>query len=84
MLSGWPLGLDFMFRLIRSATVGCLPHLTLELYRDMGAGQQGATYLQNFFGRKGIATVDPKNIQAILAVHFRDLDGVLLSENKTY
>jgi len=68
----WPLALDFMLRLAKADAAGLLPPFTVTLYNEMGAGQKGATYQQNFVGRIGIATVDPKNIQAILATQFNE------------
>jgi hypothetical protein len=68
----WPLGLDFMLRLANADAAGLLPDFVVTLYNEMGGGQKGATYQQNFLGNIGIVTVDPKNIQAILATQFKD------------
>jgi hypothetical protein len=65
----WPFGLDFMWRLVKADRAGLLPPFTLIMYKEMGGA---TTHEQNFIGRIGLVTVDPKNIQAILATQFHD------------
>lgn len=64
----WPLGLDFLVELLQWDNARRLPPFTQELHRRAGAD----TWEQANFGVPGLVTVDPKNIQHVLAVQFDD------------
>jgi len=64
----WPLGLDFLVELLQWDKANRLPPFTQELHRRSG----GDTWEQANFGIPGLVTVDPKNIQAVLATQFDD------------
>jgi hypothetical protein len=47
----------------------CVPDMFLDVYGELG---HSSTWTQYFLGADTIVTVDPKNIQAILATQFND------------
>src|SRR5437762_14321368 len=55
----WPFGLDFILRVVKADREHLLPPFTYTMYKEMGGA---TTHEQNFIGKKGIVTVDPKNI----------------------
>lgn len=63
-----PLGLDFLWRLIQWDSQNLLPPFTYHLYKEMGV----PTWEQSFLGVNAMVTVDPKNVQALLATQFKD------------
>ena len=65
----WPLGLDMVYRILKASKEKRVPDLFLELYEEM---DHAATWWQRMLGNETILTVDPKNIQAILATQFQD------------
>jgi len=65
-----PLGLDFLYRLVSWDADYQLPPFTYQLYKEMGV----STWEQSFLGVNAFATVDPKNVQAVLATQFHDFE----------
>ena len=63
-----PLGVDYLMRLVRWDNDNLLPPFTYQLFKEIGA----PTWEQSFLGVNALATVDPKNIQAVLATQFKD------------
>ena len=72
-----------------------VPNEIVDIHREVGVN----TWNQNFFGTDVIATVDPKNIQAVLATQFNDFalgelrrknffpllgNGIFTSDGKTW
>ena len=66
----WPLGVEFMLRLVKADKEKVLPDEFLRIARELGV----PTWEQNFLGDHAIVTLDPKNIQAILATQFQDFE----------
>ncbi len=64
-----PLAIDIAQRLMKADTEKRVPDLFLDVYEELG---RVATWKQYFLGTDAILTVDPKNIQAILATQFND------------
>ncbi|KAL4888312.1 cytochrome P450 [Aspergillus ambiguus] len=66
-----PLGLDQVYRLLKADQVGQIPEFFAQVFREEGGRRtiQGST-----FGSTYIQTVDPKNIQALLATQFHDFE----------
>ncbi len=64
-----PLAVDIARRLIKADKEKRIPDLFLNIYEELG---RPATWKQYFLGDDSILTVDPKNIQAILATQFND------------
>jgi hypothetical protein len=66
----WPMGADLAKQLMDADKQQIVPNYMLNLYEnDMGCR---STWRQNFLGTPNFATVDPKNIQAMLATQFSD------------
>lgn len=61
----WPCGLDLLLKVFRYAQ----EEKVLRLFVDV-VGESGTTFEQRLLGVKGIDTVDPKNIEAILSTDF--------------
>jgi hypothetical protein len=64
----YPLGLDLLFRLSAADKRDRVPDEILELYREVKAD----TFANSFLGRRSVLTINPKNVQAILATQFHD------------
>jgi hypothetical protein len=64
-----PLGIDVLQRIMRADREKRVPDMFLEVYRELGGP---STWVQCFLGTDAFVTVDPKNIQAILATQFDD------------
>lgn len=62
----FPLGLDFLWRLSKWDADYKLPILTVQFYKEM----QVATWEQTFLGVTALVTLDPQNVQAVLATQF--------------
>jgi hypothetical protein len=62
-------GLDLVFRLSKAAREQTLPEEFVRIYEEMGRPN---TWVQSVLGAKTILTVDPQNIQAVLAKQFHD------------
>ncbi|KAL1304470.1 hypothetical protein AAFC00_003462 [Neodothiora populina] len=65
--SKWPLGIDLIVQAFQAANAG---HI-LKFFGSM-IETHGATFEQNLLGARGIDTVDPENIEAILSTQFKD------------
>lgn len=63
-----PLGLDFLRRMLRADAEGRVPDEILTIYRETGE----KTMKHHFLGRTQFNTIEPKNIQAVLATQFSD------------
>jgi len=63
-----PYGIDSILSLMKADRENRVPQQILKVNREVGA----ATFVQNNGGHDLIATSDPKNIQAILALQFKD------------
>jgi hypothetical protein len=64
----WPLGTDMVWRLIQADRNQVVPDEFIAIANEVGV----ATWEQNLLGDPSIVTIDPKNIQAILATQFND------------
>jgi hypothetical protein len=64
-----PLGIDLARRVMKADQERRVPDMFLDVYEELGWPN---TWVQYFMGRDTISTVDPKNIQAILATQFND------------
>lgn len=64
-----PFGIDMLQRMIKADGEKRVPDLMLDIYEEMGRKH---TWLHLFFGMESIWTVDPINIQAILATQFQE------------
>lgn len=67
----WPLGLDILKRYIDAANAQVLQNDDVELYKELGCRP---TWYQNILGSWHYYTMDPKNVQAILATQFKDFE----------
>jgi len=63
-----PLGIDFLRRLLRASAEGRFPDEMATVYQDGGA----KTLKHRFLGRTVFHTIEPKNLQAMLATQFSD------------
>lgn len=66
----WPLGIDMAKAVMDADKQQIVPSFFLDLYEN--ECECRATWEQNFLGTPNFATVDPKNIQAMLATQFND------------
>ena len=69
MPNAWPLGLNHLFRAFRLASKGRILALFVEIVDEM----EVSTFEQRLLGSRGINTVDPKNIEAILSSQFQGM-----------
>lgn len=63
----WPLGLDLLVKAFKHAR----EMRVLQLFLDV-VEESGTTFEQNLLGARGVDTIDPKNIEAILSTNFSD------------
>ena len=63
----WPLGLDLLVKAFRHAR----EMQVLQFFLDVVEGS-GTTFEQNLLGARGVDTIDPKNIEAVLSTNFSD------------
>jgi hypothetical protein len=61
----WPLGLELVFKAFRVAGEQRLLHLMNDIIKETGT-----TFEQNLLGARGVDTVEPANIEAILSTQF--------------
>lgn len=61
----WPLGLDFLIKVIRYGKAQQI----LKFFLDV-IDESGTTFEQSLLGARGIDTVDPENIEAVLSTQF--------------
>lgn len=66
----YPGGIDHILRIIKADQRGDIPNEYFKIYKE----QDYKTYEQALLGSKQFATVDPKNVQAILATQFQDFE----------
>jgi cytochrome P450 len=66
----WPLGIDLLRQLIDADQKERVPQFLLETQQELKVG----TWVQNLMGEDMIATMEPKNIQALLATQFSDFE----------
>ena len=66
-----PLGIDLAHRVVKADREKCVPDMFLAVYEELGCP---STWTQLFLGTETLVTVDPKNIQAILATQFNDFE----------
>lgn len=64
-----PWGIDFAYLLLEADRQKRAPDYFIELYESLG---RPSTWLQLLAGSDNIMTVDPKNLQALLATQFKD------------
>ena len=64
-----PLGIDMLQRMIKADREKRVADLLFNVYEEVG---RASTWSQLFFGIESFYTVDPVNIQAILATQFKD------------
>lgn len=64
----YPLGVDLVWRLVKADKAQVIPDEMVAIYNELKVN----TWSQNMLGDSFIATVDPKNIQAVLATQFND------------
>lgn len=67
--STWPFGLDLLLKAFRYAREERILSLFLDVVDD-----SGTTFEQSLLGARGIDTVDPENIEAILSKDFASYD----------
>ncbi|QLI72644.1 uncharacterized protein G6M90_00g083950 [Metarhizium brunneum] len=72
----WPLGLDLLLKAFTYARRGQILHYFLQVVE-----QSGTTFQQNLLGGRGVNTVDPANIEAILSTNFNDYSLGLRAPN---
>jgi cytochrome P450 len=65
-----PLGLDLLWRLSKWDANYKLPMLTVQFFKEM----QVPTWEQSFLGVTALVTLDPQNVQAILATQFNHFE----------
>lgn len=63
-----PYGIDYLLTLVKADRENRVPQQLLKISREV----KSATFVQNFAGHDSIGTSDPKNIQALLALQFKD------------
>ncbi|PHH84806.1 hypothetical protein CDD83_1342 [Cordyceps sp. RAO-2017] len=63
----WPLGLDLLVKAFQHARQMQILAFFLDVVE-----QSGTTFEQRLLGARGIGTVDPRNIEAILSTNFDD------------
>ncbi|KZL80721.1 cytochrome p450 [Colletotrichum incanum] len=63
-------GIDHVARLLNADRKGQVPTEYLKIYKE----QKDYTYEQTILGTKQIMTIDPPNIQAMLATQFQDFE----------
>lgn len=63
-----PLGIDHLWKVIKADRHHRVPQHLLQHFRNA----KYATFIQQCAGNDSIVTSDPKNIQAILALQFKD------------
>jgi hypothetical protein len=63
--STWPLGLDMLVKALKYARTMQILQFFLEVVDD-----NGTTFVQDLLGARGIDTVDPENIEAVLSTNF--------------
>ena len=66
-----PFGIDGVMRALRADREKLFPDMLEEIYHEVG---NAATFSQNQAGSDLLMTVDPKNIQALLATQFNDYE----------
>ena len=66
----WPLGIDMARDVMAADKQQTVPNFFIDLYENELDCR--TTWEQNFLGTRNFATVDPKNIQALLATQFND------------
>ncbi|KAK5046114.1 hypothetical protein LTR84_008571 [Exophiala bonariae] len=76
----YPFGLDLLMPIVKADQERVLPDYFMDLYlHELG---QRNTWQQDILGLNSVWTVDPKNIQTILATKFQDYDlGSLRRKN---
>lgn len=62
----WPLGIDLITDVFRAANADHILEFFCKIIE-----QNGITFEQNLLGSRGIDTVDPRNIEAILSSQFK-------------
>ena len=65
-----PLGLDYIWALMKADREYRLPQEILKTYQETGH----TTFAQHLLGTENIITSDPKNVQAVLALQFKDFE----------
>jgi hypothetical protein len=65
----YPLAIDLAQRVQKADKEKRVPDMFLEVYEELG---RPGTWIQHFLGVDNLVTVDPKNIQALLATQFND------------
>lgn len=65
--SNWPLGLDLLLRVFQYARKDQILQFFLSIVEE-----SGTTFEQNLLGARGIDTVEPQNIEAILSKQFTE------------
>jgi hypothetical protein len=66
----WPLGTDMVWRLIQADKAHVVPDEFIKIANELGV----STWEQNLLGDPSFVTIDPKNIQAVLATQFNDFE----------
>ena len=73
-----PFGIDMLTRITKADREHVLPNEIQAIYNELGV----ETWEQHFLGQKIFATVEPKNIQALLATQFNDFELGTLRRNQ--
>lgn len=76
----YPLAVDLTWEVIQADRSQTVPAHFLEIYKKAGK----TTWRQNALGTMAYVTVDPKNIQAILATQFQDFEIGSLRRNNFF
>lgn len=66
----WPMGFDFVRDLIQADRTNDLPNFIEDVAKEMGVH----TYVQTSAGTDILNTMEPKNVQAVLATQFKDFE----------
>jgi hypothetical protein len=64
----WPLGLDMLLQALKSSGQDRILQFFVRV-----ADQSGTTFEQNLLGGRGVNTIDPQNIEAILSTNFNGM-----------
>jgi hypothetical protein len=67
----WPLGIDMAREIMQADKQEIVPNFLFDQVYEKDV-QKHTTWEQNFLGTPNFVTVDPKNIQALLATQFND------------
>jgi cytochrome P450 len=65
-----PLGIDFVWNMFKADKENRVPQQLVKTSQETGH----STFVESLLGTKNIVTSDPKNVQAVLALQFKDFE----------